>query len=140
MALQVPICRATLLTVTNSTISELRDFYSPSSILESIPLTLSCHCDTPRDLLVPPGTVCAKAFILYPGRSYPLSDSHCLLLVLCVCNFETLPEPSITMTSPLRKQRTSSDVDPFSAAHIYYAEPHYQPKNHTRTRTYSSVS
>jgi hypothetical protein len=44
------------------------------------------------------------------------------------------------MGSPLRKQRTSSEIDPFSAAHIYYAEPHYQPKNHYRTRTYSSVS
>ncbi|ESZ96507.1 neutral trehalase [Sclerotinia borealis F-4128] len=46
------------------------------------------------------------------------------------------------MTSPLRKQRTSSsssDVDPFAAAHVYYGNDANQKSfRQFRTRTYSS--
>jgi hypothetical protein len=40
-----------------------------------------------------------------------------------------------------KKARTSSDVDPYSAAHIYYGtEANRKSKNHIRARSYSSVS
>lgn len=45
------------------------------------------------------------------------------------------------MSSPAspRKARTSNEIDPYSAAHIYYgAEATHKSKNHFRARTYSS--
>jgi alpha,alpha-trehalase len=47
------------------------------------------------------------------------------------------------MASPVspRKTRTSNEIDPYSAAHIYYgAEATLKSKNLFRARTYSSVS
>lgn len=45
-----------------------------------------------------------------------------------------------TMSSP-RKVRTSNEIDPYAAAHVYYGpDSHHISKNHFRTRTYSTVS
>ena len=43
------------------------------------------------------------------------------------------------MTSPLRA-RSSNEIDPYSAAHVYYGQNAIHKSNHFRTRTFSTVS
>jgi alpha,alpha-trehalase len=43
---------------------------------------------------------------------------------------------SSPVDSSLRRLRISNEIDPYSAAHIYYAED-FRARNHNRTRTFS---